>query len=156
MKRLGLILVAGAAMGLIACQNPDQNQKPQARPDEPARPLSEMDASKAPPPADPYAQDAGPMMPPSDAGAPRAAGTGGKAAGTSGQVSQPRAKASRDEPQKPAAGGKTYTTQKGDSFYKIAQKFYKDGSKWKKIWEANKARVPNPDKLPVGTKLVIP
>lgn len=37
-----------------------------------------------------------------------------------------------------AGSGQSYTIVKGDSLWKIAQKQYGDGSKWKKIYDANK------------------
>lgn len=54
------------------------------------------------------------------------------------------------------ATGQTYVVQKGDTLYKLARQFYGDQSKWKAIWEANRDRVPNPDRLYVGTELYIP
>jgi len=55
-----------------------------------------------------------------------------------------------------AASGKTYTVAKGDNLYKIATKAYGDGSKWKKILDANKSTLSSPEKLKVGMKLTIP
>jgi nucleoid-associated protein YgaU len=46
--------------------------------------------------------------------------------------------------------------QKGDTLYKVARRFYNDQSRWREIWEANKTRLPDPDKLPIGIKLIIP
>lgn len=37
-----------------------------------------------------------------------------------------------------AGSGQSYTVSSGDSLWKIAQKQYGDGSKWKKIYDANK------------------
>lgn len=62
---------------------------------------------------------------------------------------------SADETLAPS-GGRTYVVSKGDTFYKLARDFYSNQSRWRDIWAANKARVPNPDFLPVGTKLIIP
>lgn len=63
-------------------------------------------------------------------------------------------------PKKPAkakaAGGRTYVVKKGDTLSEIAEKFYRDSSQWKKIYNANKSRIKDPKKLQVGTKLVIP
>lgn len=50
----------------------------------------------------------------------------------------------------------SYTVEKGDSLWKIANKFYGDGGKWKRIQEANMDKLSNPDKLKVGMKLKIP
>ncbi len=60
-----------------------------------------------------------------------------------------------DEPLSPA-GGQVYTVQKGDSLYELARRFYNDQSRWREIWEANKNRLADPDKLQVGMKLIIP
>lgn len=60
-----------------------------------------------------------------------------------------------DEPLAPI-GGEVYVVQKGDTLYKLARRFYDDQSRWRDIWEANKTRVPDPDKLQVGMKLIIP
>jgi nucleoid-associated protein YgaU len=55
-----------------------------------------------------------------------------------------------------AKGGRTHVVQKGDTLYKLARQYYGSEKRWKEIWEANKTRVPNKDKLEVGTKLIIP
>jgi LysM repeat protein len=52
--------------------------------------------------------------------------------------------------------GKKHTIQQGDSLYKIALKYYNDGSKWNKILDANKAVLKNKNALKVGQELVIP
>lgn len=53
-------------------------------------------------------------------------------------------------------GGRTYTVKKGDSLSAIAKEHYGDASKWKKIHEANKAQIPNPDLIHPGQVLTIP
>ena len=55
-----------------------------------------------------------------------------------------------------SGGGRTYTVKSGDSLSKIAQEVYGDASDWKKIHEANKAKIPNPDLIQPGQELVIP
>jgi nucleoid-associated protein YgaU len=50
----------------------------------------------------------------------------------------------------------TYTVQKGDSLSKIAKEFYGDAREWKKIYEANKERIKNPDLIQPGWVLTIP
>ena len=49
-----------------------------------------------------------------------------------------------------------YIVQSGDSLSKIAKKFYGDANKWKRIFEANKDVVKNPDVIQPGWKLQIP
>jgi len=43
-----------------------------------------------------------------------------------------------------------------DCLWKIAEKFYGDGLKWKRIYNANKDRIKNPDLIKPGWKLKIP
>jgi len=49
-------------------------------------------------------------------------------------------------------GGRSYTVQKGDSFWSIAQKEYGDGNKWTSIASAN----PGVTALQPGMRLIIP
>ena len=46
--------------------------------------------------------------------------------------------------------------EKGDSLSKIAKKFYGDMNAWKRIFEANRDRIHNPDLIQPGWKLRIP
>ena len=50
----------------------------------------------------------------------------------------------------------TYTVKKGDTLWNIAKKFYGNGSKYTKIYEANKDKITNPNVISVGLILVIP
>lgn len=57
----------------------------------------------------------------------------------------------------PGSGApRTYVVQGGDSLSKISKKFYGDAGSWKKIFEANKDVVKNPDLIQPGWKLRIP
>ncbi len=49
-----------------------------------------------------------------------------------------------------------YTTQKGDSYWKLAVRAYGDGYKWTKIYWANKKIFANPDVIFTGVKITIP
>jgi nucleoid-associated protein YgaU len=51
---------------------------------------------------------------------------------------------------------RTYVVQSGDSLSKIAKKFYGDSNAWKRIFEANKDRIKNPDLIQPGWTLKIP
>ncbi|AEY67170.1 LysM peptidoglycan-binding domain-containing protein [Clostridium sp. BNL1100] len=56
---------------------------------------------------------------------------------------------------KVGSGDKVYTVKAGDTLSKISAKFYGDSSKYKKIYEANKARIKNPNMIYEGQKIVI-
>ena len=49
-----------------------------------------------------------------------------------------------------------YVSEKGDTFWRIAKRFWNRGSEWRTIWEANRDVCPNPDELREGMKIVIP
>ena len=51
---------------------------------------------------------------------------------------------------------RNYTVQPGDSLSKISKQFYGDANKYMKIFEANKDKMSDPDKVKVGTDLLIP
>jgi len=51
----------------------------------------------------------------------------------------------------------TYVTQRGDTLWDIAEKFYKNGSLWHIIYEANRAVFgDNPGNVFAGKTLTIP
>jgi nucleoid-associated protein YgaU len=54
----------------------------------------------------------------------------------------------------PAA--RTYTVQAGDNLSKISKQFYGDANKYMKIFEANKDKLADPDKVRAGIDLIIP
>ncbi|EGD49346.1 Peptidoglycan-binding lysin domain [Ruminiclostridium papyrosolvens DSM 2782] len=56
---------------------------------------------------------------------------------------------------KVGSGDKVYTVKAGDTLGKISAKFYGNSSKYKKIYEANKNRIKNPNMIYVGQKIVI-
>ncbi|WP_431065860.1 peptidoglycan-binding protein LysM [Methylotuvimicrobium sp.] len=49
-----------------------------------------------------------------------------------------------------------YTIEKGDTLWKIAEKAYGNGSKYQKIFEANREVIKDPDKIYTGQKIRIP
>lgn len=51
---------------------------------------------------------------------------------------------------------KTYTVVKGDSLSKIALRFYGDPLEWKRIFEANRDQINDPDLIHPGQELRIP
>lgn len=57
---------------------------------------------------------------------------------------------------KEPATASTYTVQAGDSLWKISQKLYGDGNQWRRIYEANKDTIKNPDVIHPGQTFTIP
>ncbi len=55
-----------------------------------------------------------------------------------------------------SAGAVIYKVKEGDSLEKIAKQFYGKKSKWNLIYDANKAKIKNPNKIRPGIELVIP
>lgn len=54
----------------------------------------------------------------------------------------------------PPAAGNTYTVQKGDTLWSIAQKFLGNGQRWREIVDVNPGL--DPSKLKVGQSIVLP
>jgi nucleoid-associated protein YgaU len=60
---------------------------------------------------------------------------------------------------KPAAQvetAKTYTVKSGDSLWAISEQIYGNGNDWRRIYEANKDRIKDPDVIQPGWVLNIP
>jgi nucleoid-associated protein YgaU len=55
----------------------------------------------------------------------------------------------------PAAGA-SYTVKQGDTLSEIAQRELGAASRWKEIYEANRATISDPDEIGVGQKLKLP
>jgi nucleoid-associated protein YgaU len=49
-----------------------------------------------------------------------------------------------------------YTVKKGDSLSKIAKQLYGNASEWRKIFEANRDQIEDPDLIQPGQMLKIP
>lgn len=64
------------------------------------------------------------------------------------------APAATTRPSKPAP--RTYTVQKGDSLWKIAQRFLGKGSRYMEIVKANPGKIKNPNLIYPGQVLIIP
>jgi len=56
----------------------------------------------------------------------------------------------------PTAGENTYTVISGDTLWKISKEIYGEGSKYMKIFEANRDILENPDRIYAGQTLKIP
>jgi LysM repeat protein len=54
------------------------------------------------------------------------------------------------------AGNRTYTVKPGDTLSKIAQEFYGQANEYNRIFEANRDKLSDPNKIQVGQQLVIP
>jgi len=65
-------------------------------------------------------------------------------------VSEPEAATEAD------AGARTYTVESGDSLWKIAEAMYGNGSKYTKIFDANRDILDDPDRIFPGQVLKIP
>jgi nucleoid-associated protein YgaU len=55
-----------------------------------------------------------------------------------------------------AAGGGTYTVQKGDTLSKISKQYYGDANLYNRIFDANRDQLKDPDKIFPGQVLKIP
>ena len=55
-----------------------------------------------------------------------------------------------------SAAPRSYTVVAGDNLSKIAKHFYGDANKWKRIFEANRDTIKNPDVIHPGQVLKIP
>ena len=54
-------------------------------------------------------------------------------------------------------GSRSHTVQKKETLYALARQYYNDQSRWKDIYEANRAEIgSDPNKLRVGQRLTIP
>lgn len=56
----------------------------------------------------------------------------------------------------PAPAARTYTVVSGDSLSKIAQREYGDAQQWRRIFDANRDKISNPDLIHPGQVLTIP
>ncbi len=70
-----------------------------------------------------------------------------------GSGETPVAPARTREGTPPAA---TYIVKQGDTLEKIAAQVYGDGSKWRRIYQANRDRLSSPNKIYPGQKLMVP
>lgn len=56
----------------------------------------------------------------------------------------------------PKVSSREYVIQKNDSLWKIAAHEMGDGHRWKYLYDLNKDRIKNPNKLKAGTTIIIP
>lgn len=64
--------------------------------------------------------------------------------------------ADRDVDLPTSAERRTYTVKSGDTLSKIAQREYGNAGDWRKIYEANKDEIKNPDLIYPGQTFIIP
>jgi nucleoid-associated protein YgaU len=55
-----------------------------------------------------------------------------------------------------AGTSRSYTVKKGDSLSKIAKREYGDAQQWRRIYEANRNTIENPDLIQPGQVLRLP
>ena len=56
----------------------------------------------------------------------------------------------------PRVSTREYVVKKGDTLSDIAAKEYGGAYRWKYLYELNKSRIKNPNRLEVGQKIIIP
>jgi nucleoid-associated protein YgaU len=92
--------------------------------------------------------------------APQPEKTVDEPAASSSTEAEPEAEAAAEkdapDPGESATATDSYTVQSGDTLWKIATQFYGDGTKYVKIFEANKNILKDPDHIYPGQELVIP
>ncbi|MHC4441071.1 MAG: LysM peptidoglycan-binding domain-containing protein [Planctomycetota bacterium] len=99
----------------------------------------------------PVAEPQSAASPPVDTSVPIA----GETPKTTVRKSKPAPKESYAPPKKKNV--RYYVVKKGDTLQKISRKFYGTTKKWRAIYKANrKTMKKGPDKIQIGTKLVIP
>ena len=69
---------------------------------------------------------------------------------------KPKPSGSKKPASSTAAGTRKHTVRKGERLWDLSKKYYGTGTKWKKIANANKKLIKNPNKLKIGWKLIIP
>jgi nucleoid-associated protein YgaU len=52
--------------------------------------------------------------------------------------------------------GRIHIVEPKDTLLQLSERYYRDRNQWRRIWQANKNRLSNPNDLPVGMKLIIP
>ena len=71
-------------------------------------------------------------------------------------IQAPAAAAAAAAASGPTTAARTYTVQAGDSLSKISKEFYGSANQYMKIFEANKDKLSDPDKIRAGMELLIP
>jgi nucleoid-associated protein YgaU len=159
MKRLeAVVAVVALAMALFSFGCEQKKQAPPAEqtppPPPPQYPQSQIPAAEQPAPTPPVS--AQPAETPTAEKPIATIDEESAPAAPKASKSKSKAKPAKDYAPKSAAGGKSYVVRNGDTLQEISQKYYGTSKKWRKIYDANKSKIKDPNKLVVGTKLVIP
>ncbi len=126
-----------------------------ARIDENIQVIHQVQPQAAPAPAQPAARAAAPA--PAQPAAPAAQPqTQVAAARTTTVAAATTAAVTTSAPAAPVADSTYVMVEKGDTLWKIAAKAYGDGSKYQRIFEANRPMLTHPDKIYPGQTLRIP
>ena len=72
------------------------------------------------------------------------------------QTSVPSSRSTGPRPAPAQSAVRSYVVKRGDSLSSIAQKMYGDAGQWRKIYEANRDKMPKPESLRLGLTLIIP
>jgi nucleoid-associated protein YgaU len=76
---------------------------------------------------------------------------------TSMKVQRPAQQPQREtEKEQPTSNVRMYTVKSGDTLSKISKQFYGSASDYMKIFDANRDKLTDPDKIKVGEELKIP
>jgi nucleoid-associated protein YgaU len=54
------------------------------------------------------------------------------------------------------SGQRVHVVQPKDTIYSLSRQYYGDMHQWRKIWQANQDQIPDPNKIKIGQRLVIP
>ncbi len=145
MLRRNAIPAGIALCGFLAagCQEPNKADKTKTAPDQGK---VVIESPPPPPPA--------PELPPPTAAAPTQPPDAMSAEEPTEATARPLPKETHAK--KATRKSQTYVVKKGDTLQTIAKKYYGDSGKWRRIYDANRQRIKDPNKVPVGMKLIIP
>lgn len=63
----------------------------------------------------------------------------------------------RSQYAEPAASqARVHVVQPGETLYSIAKRYYGQGKQWRRVFQANKNRIIDPNRIKAGMKLIIP
>ena len=58
--------------------------------------------------------------------------------------------------EQPVSGGRVHVVRAKETLFALARMYYNDHTQWKKIYQANRGQISDPNVIKVGMKLVIP